>query len=234
MTELPVLIIEDEFPARRLLEEYVGRAPGVRLAGSYANPLAALDQLKQGPVGLLLLDINTPELTGMELLKVLPKAARPPVILITAYAEYAVDAFAEGVVDYLVKPVPFPRFLQAIERVLSTSVMPQPAIGQDPLAEVLMVKTGGKTYRIAFSDIRYIQGLRENVLVCTADRQLIVNRKLRELAQELPANRFLRTHKSYIAGLAHVHFRESMELVLHDGFRIPIGQTYKAEVDTVF
>lgn len=233
-TPLRCVIVEDEAPARRILEHYISRVPSLTLAGSYSQPLEALPLLQDQGADLLLLDINMPGLTGVDFLRSLPEGSRLLTLLTTAYSEYAIEAFELGVFDYLVKPIAFERFLHAINRAaaaLQAGLQTYTATAQ-PTHTVL--KSAGKQYRIAYAEILYVQGLREYVIVHVGQRQLIVHAGMGEMAALLPQNRFLRVHKSFIINLDHVQYRDGNQLQLSSQTQVPIGQTYREAVDAVF
>ena len=225
------LIVDDEHLARQLLASYLDRMPGMELVGSCEDALSALKILREQPIDVLLLDIQLPDLTGLELLKTLSHT--PQVILITAYAEHALQGFELDVADYLLKPVSFERFVQAINKVAlrlepSTpiasplSAFPQPL----PTPDHIFVKVDYQLLKIRFADIRYIEGMREYVSLQTAERRHLIYQSLRKLEELLSDQQFVRVHKSYLVSLPHIDRIHGNTLFIGEK-EIPIGKSYK-------
>ena len=157
---LRCLIVDDEPLARRLLADYVEKVPFLTLQGAYASPLLALEELRAHPPDLLLLDVQMPDLTGLELLRVLP---RPPlVVLTTAYSHYALDGYELDVVDYLLKPVTLERFLRAAHKARAR-LLPAAAPAPPEAPEFLFVKDGGRRVKVRYDELLYVEGLRDYV-----------------------------------------------------------------------
>ena len=227
---LACLIVDDEELARRLLRTYCERLPQLEVIGEAADPVAALPLLREGVVDLLFLDIQMPGMTGLELLRSL---RRPPaVILTTAYRDYALEGYDLDVVDYLLKPFGFDRFVRAVgraeeQRALADSSRP----GSDPtgMPTYQLVKADYKVYRIAHADIVYLEGMREYVAYHTLDgKRRLTLASLKQLEEELPAT-FLRVHKSYIVARDKVTALEGNQLRLGDKL-VPIGGSYREHV----
>ena len=217
---LRCLIVDDEELARRLVRSYCDRLPQLEVAGEAADPIAALPRLHEGSIDLLFLDIQMPGMTGLELLRSL---RRPPaVILTTAYSDYALEGYDLDVVDYLLKPFGFDRFVRAVGRAEEHR---DPA----PEATYQLVKADYKVYRIAYADIVYLESMREYVAYHTRDGKRILSlAALKQLEEELPDN-FLRVHKSYIVARGKVTALEGNQLRLGDKL-IPIGGSYREQV----
>lgn len=222
MPAIRTLLVDDEYLALNLLEEYVRAIPGLELAGRVKSAIAALEVLEKEPVDLLFLDIQMPGLSGVNFLKTLKN---PPVaVFTTAYSEYAVQAFDLNAVDYLVKPFSFERFVQAVNKV-------REHIRRDPfpLEGFLSAKVDGRLVKIFYEDILYVEGLREYVrFVCQSGRYVTLE-SLKNLEELLPANRFLRVHKSFIVALNQVRSIEGnmLEIQTH---RIPISRERREEI----
>lgn len=226
------LIVDDEELARTLLENYVQRVPFLELAGKCKNPLEAIAMLQAQPVDLLLLDIQMPELSGIDLLKTLKN--KPFTIFTTAYEAYALEGYNLDVVDYLLKPIAFERFLQAVNKVLERSIQRPPvqeamAAPALPVKDFILVKSDHKIHRLPLEDITYIQSMREYVAYYTPNGRILALGSLKNLEEELPAERFQRIHKSYIVALDKVKSLEGNMLHVA-GERLPIGANYKDEV----
>ncbi len=227
MNALRCLIVDDEELARRLIRSYCARLPHLLVVGEAANSVEALRLLREQEVDLLLLDIQMPEMTGLDLLKALRQP--PAVILTTAYADYALESYEFDVVDYLLKPFPFERFVRAVEKVTVTTPPGTSPAPRDPAPVTYqLVRSEHKVYRIAHADIRYVESMREYVAYHTAEGRTLALGSLKQLEQELPEN-FLRVHKSYIVARDRVTALEGN--MLHLGSeRIPIGGSYREEV----
>jgi DNA-binding LytR/AlgR family response regulator len=225
---LSCLIVDDEYPARCLLEAYVQRMPGLQLDGLCENGLEAIEWLRSRPVDLLFLDVQMPELSGIELLRSL--AIRPRVILTTAYADYALEGYALEVSDYLVKPVSFERFVKAVNKAAS-EVRGRQAQEMAPAEEALeyfFVKVDYKLLRIRYADILFVEGMREYVNIQTAARRHIVYQSMKHMEEVLSAAHFARVHKSYIVALDKIDAIAG-NLAEIGGKQIPIGKNYRDE-----
>lgn len=224
MEKYNVLIVDDEYPARMLLQDYVSKVDSLNLVDCCSSAVKAMDVLANQHVDIMLLDIQMPEMTGEELLKSLDK--KPVVILTTAYSEYAVDAFALGVVDYLLKPFDFARFLQAVNKakeLIGRRGQPQPA------ADYMMVKADYKLYKINYDDLLFIEGQHEYVSFNMTSRRVTALYSLKNLEESLPADRFFRVHKSFIISINHIEDIDK-QFVTVGGRKIPIGANYRDEL----
>jgi len=192
------IIVEDEPLARNLLEQYIQKLPYLELVKSFSNPLEALDFLHTNTIDILISDIQMPELTGISLLKVLP--IKPLIILTTAYPEYALEGYELDVMDYLLKPITFERFLQAIEKAKSRLQVINQATVQEanPVKLFIFVKDRTKLVKVKLEDIIYIEGLKDYIIIYTKDRRIVPLQTLKSFENQLPANQFIRIHNSYI------------------------------------
>jgi DNA-binding LytR/AlgR family response regulator len=223
------LIVEDEPLARNLLSEYVKKISYLQLIDACSNPLTALEVLRNNHVDLLLLDIQMPEITGITLLKTLQK--KPLVILTTAYSEYALEGYELDVVDYLLKPITFDRFLRSIEKVNSRlTTEPQQAVFENPAKEpaqpFVFVKDGTKLVKIQWDDILYVEGLKDYVTIHTKTQKVVTLQRLKILETQLPPDRFTRIHHSYIIALKAIDAIHKGEVQIGNAF-IPISDSYK-------
>lgn len=192
------IIVEDEPLARNLLEQYIQKLPFLELVKSFSNPLEALDFLDNNTIDLLISDIQMPELTGISLLKILP--TKPLIILTTAYPEYALEGYELDVMDYLLKPITFERFLQAIEKAKSRlQVIRQAAVQEmSAIKPFIFVKDRTKQVKVKLEDIIYVEGLKDYIIIYTKDRRIVPLQTLKSFENQLPANQFIRIHNSYI------------------------------------
>ncbi|MGY2134360.1 LytR/AlgR family response regulator transcription factor [Hymenobacter sp. HD11105] len=229
--KLKCLVVDDEPLAAELLAGYIATLPELELAGICHHALDAFTALQRQPVDLIFLDIQMPQLTGLQFLRAL--AAPPAVILTTAYREYAVEGFELNVVDYLVKPVPLDRFLRAVGRVLTRHQLPVPppsaplvAPAPDPY---MYFKVDKEMVKVYLRDILWIESLKDYVKIQTSTRLLVTYQRITFLEEKLPDHAFLRVHRSYIvakdkiSGFSHGQVRVGAK-------EIPIGKSYKQDV----
>ena len=219
------------------MRAYLDRLPGLATwAGSCYGAVEALTFLRTTPVDVLFLDVDMPELTGLELLRALPQP--PAVVLCTAHAAHALDAFDLGVVDYLLKPIRFERFVKTITRlqagaaagampVAPAQPAPEPAT---PPTDSIFLKTDAGTERVRFADLLFVEGY-GNFVKChlAAGRVLLTAETMKHMESQLPAGQFIRTHKSYLVNLARVE-RLSGNVLLVGPREVPVGSTYRQEV----
>lgn len=228
-----VIIVDDEFLAQKLLQDYVSKVESLQLVATCSNAFEAMEALKNHRVDIMLLDIQMPDLTGLELVKSLDK--KPAVIFTTAYSEYAVDAFSLAVADYLLKPFDFPRFFQAINKAIG-NVKPVLEPKSQPAADTISrsndfitVKADYKLYKINYDDLLYIEGQHEYVTFHTTQRRITALFALKELEELLPKDRFVRVHKSYIVSFKHIQDLDKSDVTVA-GNKIPVGASYRDEL----
>ena len=224
---LRCLIVEDEPLARNLLADYVKKVSYLELTEACSNPMSALEVLRNHPIDLMFLDIQMPEITGISLLKSLQK--KPLVILTTAYSEYALESYDLDVVDYLLKPITFDRFLKAVDKA-SQRMMPQAPATDQQVAErqdkFVFVKDGTKLVKINYDDILFVEGLKDYVTIVTKTQKIVSLQRLKALETQLPPEKFFRIHHSYIISLKAVDtiHRGEVQIGQH---MIPISDSYK-------
>lgn len=214
------IIIDDEPLAADLLESYANKIEDIEIIGVYNNPLEALKMLRETSVDLLFLDIQMPEITGVELKKIIHPDVK--VIFTTAYSNYALESYELNAVDYLLKPITFERFIKAIEKIKTQQIKPIP-ITQN---QYLFVKTEYRHQKLFFNDIFFFKGLSDYVSIQTQTGKILTLQNMKHFEQSLPKDQFVRVHKSYIIALKHIQFIERNRVVI-DGEYIPIGATYK-------
>jgi two-component system, LytTR family, response regulator len=226
------MIIDDEQHAIDILEHYVKQAPYLELVGTSTHPIEALQEVAEGKVDLVFLDVQMPELSGLDFIKAINGKAR--VILTTAYPEFALEGYELDVVDYLLKPVRLPRFLQAVQKALNVIQQPAAAAAtEDDKDDYLFVKTEskGKLLKINLADIDYIEGMKNYVAIHRGNQKTLVYTSMKELEERLPQKQFMRVHKSFIIPLSRITGIEG-NLVRLQGVQaeILIGDNYKAEL----
>lgn len=220
------VLVDDESPALQLLEDNVRQIPYLNIIAVLRNPLQLLDLLKEQQVDLIFLDIQMPGISGLELLKSIQNP--PMVILVTAYAEHALDGFNLDVVDYLVKPVPFSRFVKAVEkaRTLFTARQPQQKLVQ-PEDDHFFVNANYALVKVKLNDITYIEGLKDYVKINIAGGSPVITRMgLKSVEERLSSDRFMRVHRSYIIAVDKIESIQKSQLVIA-GFEVPIGEGYR-------
>jgi len=219
---LTCLIVEDEPLARSLLTDYVKKIPSLELIAACPTPFDALEVLKSNPVDLLFLDIQMPEITGIGLLKTLQK--KPMVIFTTAYSEYALEGFELDVVDYLLKPITFERFLRAVNK--TQARMTGLPLAQPTTDDFIFVKDGTKLVKIMINDILYVEGLKDYVTIFTKTQKVVSLQRLKAMEDQLPASLFIRIHNSYIVSLRAITSIHKNEVEIGTAF-LPVGETFK-------
>lgn len=227
---LSCLIVDDEPLARNLLTEYVRKVPYLQLVEACSNPLAASEILRNKTVDILFLDIQMPEITGITLLKTLQK--KPLVILTTAYSEYAIESYDLDVLDYLLKPITFERFLRAVEKaghrlsVKPTSSTPVEAPVPETKDSFVFVKDGTKLVKVRLDDILYVEGLKDYVTIHTRQQKIVTLQRLKNLEEQLPAHKFIRIHHSFIVALNAIDAVHKGEVQV-GAVSLPISDSYK-------
>ena len=224
------LIVDDEQLARQLLEGFVNKVPGLVLKGMCKNPLEAMEVLKNEQVDILLLDIQMPELTGVEFLKTLKN--KPATIFTTAYSEYALEGYELDVIDYLVKPFSLDRFIQAINKATAYLDLKRKAIegnGASFDQEFVLLHADHKIYKVKLNEIEYIEGLKEYVSYYTREKRIIVLQSLKSIEESLPPDKFIRIHRSYIVPIDKIKSLDGNQVQIGNKL-IPIGRSYKDEV----
>lgn len=222
------LIVDDEPLARELMRSYLSRIDELKLVKSCSNALEAFTLLQETPVDLVFLDIDMPQITGIELLRSLKD--KPRVILTTAYREYAFEAYDLDVVDYMLKPISFDRFLRGIGKIKQlrqyNPPSPEEAISTPFENAYLYLKENREMIKVFLKDILYIESLRDYVRVKLRDKGVITYQKISYLEQKLPQNKFVRIHRSFIVGIDKVSSFSQTHVKLNS-IEIPIGRNYK-------
>ncbi|MBX2962160.1 MAG: response regulator transcription factor [Cyclobacteriaceae bacterium] len=223
------LIVEDEPLARNLMTEYVKKVPSLNLVRACASAMEGMEVLRTQPVDILFLDIQMPEITGITFLKILQK--KPLVIFTTAYSQYALEGYELDVVDYLLKPITFERFLKAVDKALARLTTPVvPTFPHQPVAEkpdFVFVKDGTKMVKIRFSDILYVEGMKDYVAIHTRDQRKITSlQRMKALEEQLPTDQFIRIHHSYIISLQAIDAVYKNDVQIGQAL-LPISDSYK-------
>lgn len=226
MFQLKTLIVDDEKPAVELLLAYAAKIPELEVVGTAHSAIAAKAILQEKPVGLLFLDIQMPDLTGLELLRMLKNP--PAVVLTTAYSEFALESYELDVLDYLLKPIEFGRFYKAVSKAVGS---PQSAVHSQPqanLEDYFFVKTDHQIVKVNFADILFIESLREYVRIHTPTQRIVARLAMQRLEEELPSAKFIRIHRTYIVNIDAVQRIEGN--TLHIGKEVlPISKGKREE-----
>jgi DNA-binding LytR/AlgR family response regulator len=224
------MVIDDEPLAIQLLANHISKVSFLELVNSFNNPMEGLISFNSNPVDLIFLDIQMPQLTGIQFMKLLQNRAQ--VIITSAYEEYAIEGFEHNVTDYLLKPISFERFYKAVEKAynvnnpthkLDTKQDLHPATGG-----YIFVKVETRMVRVELDDILFIEGLKNYVSIYTKTQRIVTLQVMKQLEEILPPNRFVRVHKSYIIALDKISSIERQEITIQDRI-IPIGITYQEQ-----
>jgi two-component system, LytTR family, response regulator len=226
------LIVDDEPPARDVLRRYVEELPILKLCGECGNAIQALGFLQQQTIDLLFLDIRMPQLSGIDFLKTLKHP--PKIIFTTAYSEYALEGYELDVVDYLMKPVRFDRFLKAINKAfpangLRQSVSEPSFQDEKSLGAFVYFRADRKMVKILLNDILYIESMKDYVKVFTNANTIVTKQSISSVETMLPEKKFVRTHRSYIVSIDKIKSFTN-EVLEVDKTEIPIGKIYRNNV----
>jgi DNA-binding LytR/AlgR family response regulator len=234
------LVIDDERLTREYIKNYISKIPQLELVSEFNSPLKAVDLIKSGKVDLLFLDIQMPDITGLDFIKSLQ--SKPEVIFTTAYQEYALEGYNLNVIDYLLKPFSFDRFFQAVNKVIDKIGNMQREAGESVISEqsqttientYLTIRADRKFYKINFTDLMYIEGQKAYVTFHTANKKITALASLKELEESLPGTQFIRIHKSYIVAIKEISSLEGNLLEVFNT-KLPVGKIYKDEVMRIF
>lgn len=244
-------IIDDEPDARELLKKFVARVPFLEIAGEFGNAVDALFQVQHSKPDLIFLDVEMPEMNGFEFIRTL-QAHRPKIIMVTAYQQYAVEGFEHQVMDYLLKPASFERFMRAINKVVEVFpvtgmsdpvVALSPTLAPDPIKNVgaekkspadgagfLLIKEDKKLIRVVPEDIVLIEAMKDYIKIHLVGRTIVTHNTMAKMESMLPENRFLRVNRSYIVRIHAINEIDGNQITTTDGRKVDIGVTYREAV----
>jgi len=225
---LRCLVVDDDPLAIQVVQNCIANTPFLTAVGTCDSAVAAAEVLRTQPVDLLFLDVEMPLMSGIDLLRTLQHP--PLVVLITSSQSYAVEAFEQAVVDYLVKPVSYARFLKAAQKALEifesrAVAAPEPAAG----ADFTFVKVDTKLVKVLFDEVRYVEALGDYVHIVTGQSKLIVYSTMKAVEEKFPPALFVRVHRSFIVNIKRVQAIEDNSIIIDQKY-IPIGQTYLRDV----
>ncbi|MEO6149215.1 MAG: LytTR family DNA-binding domain-containing protein [Mucilaginibacter sp.] len=230
------LVVDDEPLALNILEDYISKMPFLVLVKATTNPIEALTLVQDAAADLVFLDVQMPELTGIQFLKIANGKAK--VILTTAYPQYALEGYELDVVDYLLKPIAFDRFYKAVQKVqsiLQPSATPAPPVQhtqvqqqQDFMNDFIFVKTEHKIQKVYLHNILFIEGLKDYISIFTTTERIITLQNMKKMEDALPEKYFIRVHRSYIVSIDKIDSIERSRIFIGDKV-IPVGDTYRDE-----
>jgi DNA-binding LytR/AlgR family response regulator len=218
------LIVDDDPLSRGTIEHYCGLSEHLELAGTCESAVQALNFLSKNKVDIIFLDVEMPEMTGLEMLESLQGESHPYVILVTSKKEYAIDAFEYNVVDYLLKPVDYVRFLKAINKLLSQQAKDMGEEGDNEI----FVKSDLKFVKIKFDEILYVEAMADYVIIHVEGAKHIIHSTMKGIDKKLAQDNFVRVHRSYIVNLKKISTVENSAVIISEK-NIPIGASYKSE-----
>lgn len=223
------IIVDDEPLAIEIVEAYLEKIGQIKLAGTFRNAIDAFAFLQAHPVDLIFLDIQMPKLSGLDFIRTLKNP--PKVIFTTAYRDYAIEGFELEVVDYLLKPIPFDRFLKAVAKVLHqpTAALPVNTKADAASDDYVYFKVDKKMVKTRMAEVLYIESIKDYVKVRTAEKEIVTQQKISYLEESLPRPQFLRVHRSFIINVEKIDAYSATDVEIGK-FSVPIGRNYKNDV----
>lgn len=225
MKKVKCAIVDDEPPSHVVLKNYIAKVEQLVLVHSSSNPFEAREYLRSNPVEILFLDVEMPELSGLELLDSLQ--SRPKIIIISAHSEYAAKSYEYDAVDYLVKPFTLSRFLKAIDKIMAGAAITKEIQSSD---RFFQIKENGIPKKVLHADVLYFESIGNYVKIVTAGKTHLIKKTMKELESELSPRDFVRVHKSFIVSLRRITELNARKLLLKD-VEIPVGSYYKPQLD---
>jgi DNA-binding LytR/AlgR family response regulator len=226
------IIIEDEPLAAEILQEYIADIPFLNLKNTYKDALRALEDMRSNEIDLIFLDINLPKLKGFDFIQTLKNP--PHIIITTAYHEYALQGYELNIVDYLLKPIEFSRFLKAVNKLkmLNSLKSYSSSVFIPQGSSYMFVNTSKKKVKLHFEDILYIESLKEYIKIYTSDKVIVTKYQLGQIEEHLPKGDFLRIHRSFIVSKEKIEAFTSSEIEVGNK-QLPIGRSYKELVNNL-
>jgi len=223
------IAIDDEPRALDVIARYCEKSGSVSLKASFREPVKAIEFLNREQIDLVFLDINMPDINGIQLIAALP--VKPMVIFTTAYSEHAVESYSLNAVDYLLKPITFERFLAATNKALGLHALKGKARDKQNTGEHIFVKSGAQTYQVKLDDILYLQKDGNYITVVLKDKNILIRENMGDIFDMIPSSGFVRVHKSFIVAIKHIAMIEAHQVIVN-GEKIPVGSTYRSELRT--
>lgn len=231
--KITCIVVDDEPPALDVLKNYIASVPSLELVGLCYDGLEALEMLRRNQVDLLFLDIQMPNLLGTDLVRIIKNP--PKVIFTTAYRKFAVEGFELDVVDYLLKPISFERFLKAVNKVMETSLRVGPlpdGLAQHVQETFINLRADRKNLKIPLQDILYIESLKDYIKVVTRSRTIVAKQSISSIEEMLPVSQFIRIHRSFIVAIDKIESFTSDTIEIAK-LELPISRMYRHEVEKV-
>jgi len=232
MQQYNCLIVEDEPLAAEVLQDYIGQVPFLTLSAICGDAIYAMDKLKQEKIDLIFLDIHLPKLKGLDFIKTLRNP--PHIIIVSAYHEYALQGYEYNVIDYLLKPVEFSRFLMAVNKVKQTTATEtmMPVVSEPAERAHIFFNVGKKKVKIFLDEILYIESLKEYVRIFTKTKSILTKFQLGQIESLLAKNNFIRVHRSFIVAKDKIDAFTAADIEIN-GKQIPVGRSYKELVQSI-
>ncbi len=227
--QINTIILDDEPFAVRLLKDYAEKVPILNIIYAGSDTYKVLELLKKYTNSLVFIDLQMPELSGMEIMQ-MSNNSQHNFIITSAYQEYALDAFKYKVIDFLVKPISFQRFYESVEKYLAW----QKSFNPTSKKREFYIKAERKVYRVIPEEIIYIEGLKDYIRIHTKSDKIIAHENMKDIIEMLPKNEFLRIHRSYIIPSEKIKMLEGNSICLDGDIRLPIGETYRKVIKAKF
>lgn len=226
------LIVDDQKEAVDLIKDHILKTPSLTFQNSFTDPIEALGYLDQHKVDVIFLDIEMPEMTGLDFIESLKEkwgTELPKIVLETGFSDYALDSYEYGVADYIMKPVSYKRFIKAVDRIINDLNRLKPTQNG---VDFFFADVDGKKIKINFKDIIYLEGARNYLIIATQNKRMITYRSMGSVEELLPKNKFIRVHKSYIVAIDQIESLNGGKIVVNvkEDKNIPIGITYRKDV----
>lgn len=220
---LKCIIVDDEPPAIRLLEKFVAKVDFLELQSTFTSPLEALQYIESNNIDVVFLDIQMPEISGIQLTKLLTKGTK--IIFTTAYAQFALDSYDLGAVDYLLKPISFERFYKAI---MKLKVQDNERIEVENKPSFFFVKKEGKNsfIKVFLRDVLYVESLKNYISIQLHNERIVTYNTLKSFKESLPQNEFIQIHKSFVVAIPHIHKIDNDSIWINEK-ELPLGNTFR-------
>jgi len=218
------IAIDDEPKALEVIERYCQKSDLVDLKATFREPVKAIEFLNKEKIDLIFLDINMPDISGVQLIQTL--TTKPMVIFTTAYSNYAVESYSLNAIDYLLKPITFERFLAAVNKASNLLLLQNRSFIKEDEPGSVFIKSGPHTYQVKVSDILYLEKDGNYITVHLKDKQILIRENMGDIFDLVSPAEFMRVHKSFIVAIKHIAMLEVHQLIIN-GTKIPIGSTYR-------
>lgn len=226
--KIKCVLIDDEPLATKILQNYFTNFPDFEIIGTFHNSIEALDFINNNAIDIIFLDIHMPLMTGFELIRLIESKTK--IVITTAFREFAAESYELDVLDYLVKPIPLPRFIKCIHKIEADfNLKNNLKVDTLKIDPHIFIKVDKKMVKIIIDEILFIEGMKEYIKIVTADKTYITHKSLTALSEELPEDKFTRIHKSYIIAVNKVKFIEGNRIQVHS-YTLPIGRNYSKDV----